>query len=246
MAPTSVRLSAAQEAELAALARDLPAVRPDLADAARGGTLTPGAVLRVALARGLRELRGYLAAPDDDDAPLVLDPGPPPLPPTDRRPPVRLDPWEPEPIRPPAGSPFLPAGAPPDDHARAWPAPAPAPAPAPPEPPAAPRGLVLAVVWEARGTAYRLTFWRSPAGSVGAAWPEGRRGGWAWGDLSPHAPPEPGWLAESGLPMADAREVAAALASRWGALTGAPVPHAPPAGALPGQALLPAYREPLR
>jgi hypothetical protein len=194
MAPTSVRLSAAQEAELAALARDLPAVRPDLADAARGGTLTPGAVLRVALTRGLRELRGYLAAPAA--APPVLDPGPP--------------------------------------------------APAPPEPPAAPRGLVLAVVWEARGTAYRLTCWRSPAGSVGAAWPEGRRGGFAWGDLSPHAPPEPGWLAESGLPMADAREVAAALASRWGALTGAPVPHAPPAGALPGQALLPAYREPLR
>jgi hypothetical protein len=159
MPPTSVRLSAAQEAELAALARDLPAVRPDLADAARGGTLTPGAVLRVALTRGLRELRGYLA----DDAPPVLDPGPP--------------------------------------------------APAAPEPPAALRGLVLAVVWEARGTAYRLTFWRSPAGSVGAAWPEGRRGGWAWGDLSPHAPPEPGWLAESGLPMADAREVAAALAS---------------------------------
>jgi hypothetical protein len=189
MAPTSVRLSAAQEAELAALALDLPAVRPDLADAARGGTLTPGAVLRVALTRGLRELRGYLAAPVA--APPVLDPGPP-------------------------------------------------------EPPAAPRGLVLAVVWEARGTAYRLTMWRSPAGSVGAAWPEGRRGGWAWGDLSPHAPPEPGWLAESGLPMVDAREVAAALASRWGALTGAPVPHAPPAGALPGQALLPAYREPLR
>ena len=183
-------------------------------------------MLRLALARGLRELRGDLAD-DDDDAPLVLDPGPPPLPLPARRPPVSLDPWEPEPIRPPAGSPFLPAGA-------------------PPEPPAAPRGLVLAVVWEARGTAYRLTFWRSPSGSVGAAWPEGRRGGFAWGDLSPHAPPEPGWLAESGLPMADAREVAAALASRWGALTGAPVPHAPPAGALPGQALLPAYREPIR
>jgi hypothetical protein len=194
-----VRLTPAQEAELAALALDLAAARPDLADAARGGALTPGAVLRLALARGLRELRGDLADDDDDDdAPPVLDPGPP------------------------------------------------APAPAPPEPPAAPRGLVLAVVWEARGTAYRLTFWRSPSGSVGAAWPEGRRGGFAWGDLSPHAPPEPGWLAESGLPMADAREVAAALASRWGALTGAPVPHAPPAGALPGQALLPAYREPIR
>jgi hypothetical protein len=191
MPPTSVRLTPAQEAELAALALDLSGARPELADAARGGALTPGAVLRLALARGLRELRGDLAAPAP--APPVLDPGPP--------------------------------------------------APAAPEPP---RGLVLTVLWEARGTAYRLTMWRAPSGSVGAAWPEGRRGGWAWGDLSPHAPPEPGWLAESGLPLADAQAVAAALASRWGALTGAPVPHAPPAGALPGQALLPAYREPLR
>jgi hypothetical protein len=108
MPPTSVRLTPAQEAELAALALDLAAARPDLADAARGGALTPGAVLRLALARGLRELRGDLAAAaaDDDDAPLVLDPGPPPLPPRDPYPPVRLDPWEPEPIRPPAGAPL--------------------------------------------------------------------------------------------------------------------------------------------
>ena len=68
MPPTSVRLTPAQEAELAALALDLPAVRRDLADAARGGTLTPGAVLRVALARGLRELRADVERAENNSA----------------------------------------------------------------------------------------------------------------------------------------------------------------------------------
>jgi hypothetical protein len=62
-APTSIRLRPEQEAELAALARDLAAARPDLAAAAHGGELTPGAVLRLAVARGLAELRRDLSAP---------------------------------------------------------------------------------------------------------------------------------------------------------------------------------------
>lgn len=134
-APTSIRLRPEQEAELAALARDLAAARPDLAAAAHGGELTPGAVLRLAVARGLAELRRDLSAPPPlAAAPLVLDPGPPPHPPRYPPPPLHLEPWEPEPVRAwpaPAGSPFLAAEAPPDDHARAWPAPAPA-APAAP------------------------------------------------------------------------------------------------------------------
>jgi hypothetical protein len=206
-APTSIRLRPEQEAELAALARDLAAARPDLAAAAHGGELTPGAVLRLAVARGLAELRRDLSAP-------------PPA---------------------PAASPSLPADAPADDHARAWPA-----APAAPEPPPAaapepPRGLVLAVRHEDRGTAYRLTLWRTSTGAVGCAWPDGRRGGWSWGDLSPHAPPPAEWLASTGLPAGDAPAVARALAARWGALTGAPAQPDPPA---PG--MLPPYREPLR
>jgi hypothetical protein len=239
-APTSIRLRPEQEAELAALARDLPAVRPDLAAAAHGGELTPGAVLRMAVARGLAELRGGLSAPAAD-VPLVLDPGPPPRPPREPPPPLRLEPWEPEPVRAPAGSRFLAADAPTDDHARAWPAPAAAP-PAAPEPP---RGLVLAVRTEDRGTAYRLTLWRTATGAVGCAWPDGRRGGWSWGDLSPHAPPTAEWLTSNGLPAGDAPAVARALAARWGALTGAP-PEPPAPGMLPGQTLLPPYREPLR
>lgn len=215
MPPTSIRLRPEQEAELAALARDLAAATPSLAAAAYGGELTPGAVLRLAVARGLVELRRDLSAPVPAPAPA------PPVPP------------------------FLPVDAPADDHARAWPAapaPAPAPAPAAPEPP---RGLVLAVRIEDRGTAYRLTLWRTSTGSVGCAWPDGRRGGWSWGDLSPHAPPSAEWLTATGLPAGDAPAVARAVASRWGALTGtAPEPPAP--GMLPGQTLLPPYREPLR
>lgn len=207
-APTSIRLRPEQEAELAALARDLAAARPDLAAAAHGGGLTPGAVLRLAVARGLAALRRDLSAP-------------PPA---------------------PAVDPFLPPGAPADDLARAWPAPAPAAPAAAPEPP---RGLVLAVRHEERGTAYRLTLWRTSTGAVGCAWPDGRGGGWSWGDLSPHAPPSAEWLASTGLPAGDAPAVARALAARWGALTGAPLdPPAP--GMLPGQTLLPPYREPLR
>ncbi len=135
-APTSIRLRPEQEAELAALARDLAAARPDLAAAAHRGELTPGAVLRLAVARGLAVLRRDLSAPIAD-APLVLDPFPPPLPPRMPPPPLHLDPWEPEPPRAPAGSPLPPPGAPADDHARAWPASVAAPEPAPaPEPPA--------------------------------------------------------------------------------------------------------------
>lgn len=170
MPPTSIRLRPEQEAELAALARDLAAARPDLAAAAHGGELTPGAVLRLAVARGLAELRRDLSAP-------------------------------------------VPA------------APAAAPAAAP-EPP---RGLVLAVRHEDRGTAYRLTLWRTSTGAVGCAWPDGRRGGWSWGDLSPHAPPSAEWLSSTGLPAGDAPAVARALAARWGALTGAPLDPSAPA-----------------
>jgi len=57
MPPTSIRLSAAQEAEIAALVIALPLRHPYVAAMARGGTLTPGAVLRWAVIRGLAELR---------------------------------------------------------------------------------------------------------------------------------------------------------------------------------------------
>jgi hypothetical protein len=83
MPPTSIRLSAAQEAEIAALARALARHNPDAAALARGGALTPGAVLRLAVARGLAELRRdvgpNLGAPitgegiDAPEPPLLLD-----------------------------------------------------------------------------------------------------------------------------------------------------------------------------
>jgi hypothetical protein len=83
MRPTSIRLTPEQEAELAALADALPRVRPDLAIFARGGALSPGAVLRLAVARGLAELRRdvgpNLGAPitgegiDAPEPPLLLD-----------------------------------------------------------------------------------------------------------------------------------------------------------------------------
>jgi hypothetical protein len=57
MPPTSIRLSAAQEAEIAALVIALPLRHPYVAAMARGGTLTPGAVLRWAVIRGLSVLR---------------------------------------------------------------------------------------------------------------------------------------------------------------------------------------------
>lgn len=57
MSPTSIRLTPAQEVALADLAARLTAQRPDLASAARGGTLTPGRALVLALDRGIEELR---------------------------------------------------------------------------------------------------------------------------------------------------------------------------------------------
>lgn len=59
---TSVRLTAAQEAELERLALELQRLRPDLATLARGGELSPYTVLRLAIDRGLRALA------DDVDA----------------------------------------------------------------------------------------------------------------------------------------------------------------------------------
>jgi hypothetical protein len=84
MPPTSIRLSAVQEAEIAALVIALPLRHPYVAALARGGTLTPGAVLRLAVARGLAELRrevGPDVAPPvrgvsfdlPEDEPPVLD-----------------------------------------------------------------------------------------------------------------------------------------------------------------------------
>jgi len=108
MPPTSIRLRPEQETELAALARDLAVARPDLAAAAYGGELTPGAVLRLAVARGLAELRrdltvAIIVGGGAEMARAVAERRAPPAP-------------------PPAASPFLPADAPADDHARAVPA----------------------------------------------------------------------------------------------------------------------------
>lgn len=107
MPPTSIRLSAEQEAEIAALVIALPLRDPYVAALARGGTLTPGAVLRLAVARGLAVLRDEV--------------GP------DLGPPVRgvsFDlPEEEMPVGcddlggPLAPDPFKPAGAPADDLA---------------------------------------------------------------------------------------------------------------------------------
>jgi len=83
MPPTSIRLSAAQEAEIAALVIALPLRHPYVAAMARGGTLTPGSVLRWAVIRGLAELRREVGpdlgppitgeAIDAPEAPLLLD-----------------------------------------------------------------------------------------------------------------------------------------------------------------------------
>jgi hypothetical protein len=106
MRPTSIRLTPEQEAELAALVIALPLRHPYVAALARGGALTPGAVLRLAVARGLAELRRVVGpdngapitgeAIDAPDEPLLLDLAPP---------------------APPNRDPFAPAGAPADDHA---------------------------------------------------------------------------------------------------------------------------------
>jgi hypothetical protein len=78
--PTSLRLTPAQEAELAALAEALPGRRPDLAAALPSGTPTPGGVLRLALARGLAALRADLEG--EPEAPPAAPPAtsPPPTP----------------------------------------------------------------------------------------------------------------------------------------------------------------------
>lgn len=104
MPPTSIRLSAAQEAEIAALVIALPLRQPYVAALARGGALTPGAVLRLAVARGLAELRREVGA--DWWPPITGDQPDAPAPPLDLAPPA-----------PPAPDPFAPAGAPADDLA---------------------------------------------------------------------------------------------------------------------------------
>lgn len=90
MRPTSIRLTPEQEAELAALAEALPRGRPELAAVAKGGALKPGAVLRLAVARGLAELRRDVGP--DNGAPITGE---------------GID----------APDPFKPAGAPADGHA---------------------------------------------------------------------------------------------------------------------------------
>lgn len=60
--PTSVRLTAAQLAELEALAEELTATRPDLVALSSGDGLSAYAVLRLAVARGLAALRQELDA----------------------------------------------------------------------------------------------------------------------------------------------------------------------------------------
>lgn len=159
VSPTSIRLTTEQAEALAALVLDLPTVRPDLAAL---DPLTPGTVLRLAVARGLAELRADL------DRATAAKPA------------------------------FEPSAA------------------------VAPivrnRGQATTVTLEARGTRYRVTAWRASDGSRGAAWPDGRRGGLAWGDLSPHAPPALEWLAANGCAAGDAAGVAEAVARAWAAL----------------------------
>jgi hypothetical protein len=70
MRPTSIRLTPEQEAQLAVLADALPRVRPDLTVFVRGGVLTPGAVLRLALVRGRAALRRDVGADEAVEAPL--------------------------------------------------------------------------------------------------------------------------------------------------------------------------------
>lgn len=65
---------------------------------------------------------------------------------------------------------------------------------------------------EGRGTRYRLVLWGDGPGVRGVAWPDAR---WSIGDLSQHAPPDPGWLASCGLLEGDAEEIASVLEAEW-------------------------------
>ena len=65
---------------------------------------------------------------------------------------------------------------------------------------------------EGRGTRYRLVLWSAGPGVRGVAWPDAR---WSIGDLSQHAPPDPGWLASMGLREGDAAEIAGVLEREW-------------------------------
>jgi hypothetical protein len=103
MRPTSIRLTPEQEAELAALVIALPLRDPYVAAMVRGGALTPGAVLRLAVARGLAELRRVVGP--DNGAPITGEAIDAP------EEPLLLD------RAPPADDPFEPADAPADDHA---------------------------------------------------------------------------------------------------------------------------------
>ncbi len=93
------------------------------------------------------------------------------------------------------------------------------PAPASPAP-ASPVGRVVEVEVVNAGTRYRVTAWRSPSGAIGAAWADGRAGGLAWGDLSPHAPPARAWLLSHGVTVGDVEGVERALALAWPRVAG--------------------------
>jgi len=193
--PTSIRLTAPQAAEVAALARDLSHTRPDLAALA---PLTEGGVLRLALAHGLAVLREL--ADDDDRAPVAplagawLDrPAAPAPPAVGERPPQAV-------ARPCARC-GAPAGADCAPSCTAHPA---SHAPAP--------HTLTEVQLDTAGTAYRVICWRTAAGSIGAAWPDAR---WAVGDLSAHAPPGVEWLRSQGVRAGDAPGLAAAIARAW-------------------------------
>lgn len=86
--------------------------------------------------------------------------------------------------------------------------------------PASPVGRVVEVDGEHAGTRYRVTAWRSPSGAIGAAWADGRTGGLAWGDLSPHAPPARAWLLSHGVKVGDVEGVERALALAWPRVAG--------------------------
>lgn len=86
--------------------------------------------------------------------------------------------------------------------------------------PASPVGRVVEVEVVNAGTRYRVTAWRSPSGAIGAAWADGRAGGLAWGDLSPHAPPARAWLLSHGVKVGDVEGVERALALAWPRVAG--------------------------
>jgi hypothetical protein len=227
--PTSLRLTPAQEAELAALAEALPARRPDLAAGLPGGAATPGGVLRLALAHGLRALRAELeeAAADpgadpgraDEEAAAAELPTPAPAQPVGvaealaaMRADLVAD------VRAALAELRLDPGAPPAPTA------APGPAPRPETPP----GWRLAVHGEGRA---EVLIWRH-AGRVGVAWPAGR---WSCADLPARAAPVPARLAIERCPEPEL--VAAAAVAAWPAL-GRPTPPADAPGAAPVLALV--------